>query len=119
MVIHCVKAFKELVAIKKRLKPHIPLIVHGFNQNQTILTDLIKNDFYISIGTKVVYSNSPAAAAVQWIPTERLFLETDDIEMNIMTVYERVAELKGLDLAVLKSNMVDNFNRILTPKILN
>ena len=119
VVIHCVKAFNELVAIKKRLKPHIPLIVHGFNQNQTILTDLIKNDFYISIGAKVVYSNSPAAAAVQWIPTERLFLETDDIEMNIMTVYERVAELKGLDLAVLKSNMVDNFNRILTPKILN
>ncbi len=118
VVIHCVKAFNEIIAIKKRLKPHIPLIIHGFNQNKTILADLIKNDFYISIGEKVVHANSNAAAVVKWIPVERLFLETDDIEMDITTVYEKVAELKAMELAELKSNIVDNFNRILTPNIL-
>lgn len=118
VVIHCVKAFNEIMALKKRLKPHIPLIIHGFNQNPTILVELIKNDFYISIGEKVVHPNSNAAEALNRTPTERLFLETDDIEMDITAVYEKVAELKGMDLAALKGNLVDNFNRILTPKIL-
>ena len=118
IVIHCVKAFNDIIAIKKRLKPQIPLIIHGFNQNQTILAELIKNDFHISIGAKVVHLNSRAAVAVKSMPIERFFLETDDIEMDIITVYEKVAELKGMDLATLKGNLVDNFNRILTPKIL-
>ncbi len=118
VVIHCVKAFYDIIAIKKRLKSQIPLIVHGFNQNQTILTELIKNDFYISIGAKVIHPNSYATEALKWIPTNRLFLETDDIEMDIMTVYERVAELKRIDLAELKGYLFDNFNRILTTKIL-
>lgn len=117
VVIHCVKAFNNIIALKKRLKPQIPLIIHGFNQNQTILAELIKNDFHISIGAKVVHLNSHAVVAVKSIPIERLFLETDDIEMDITTVYEKVAELKGMDLAMLKGNLVDNFNRILTPKI--
>jgi TatD DNase family protein len=114
VVIHCVKAFNEIMAIKKRLKPCIPLIIHGFNQNKTILNDLIKNDFYISCGTLILKKESIAAQALSIIPSNRLFFETDDMDMSIKTVYEKAAEALNVDLANLKKIVFDNFNRILT-----
>ena len=114
VVIHCVKAFNEIIAIKKRLKPRVPLIIHGFNQNRTILYNLIKNDFYISIGTLILKKESNAAQALHIIPLNRLFFETDNMDMSIKTVYEKAAEVMNIDLSDLKKIIFDNFNRILT-----
>lgn len=114
VMIHCVKAFNEIIAIKKRLKPRVPLIIHGFNQNKTILNDLIKNDFYISIGTLILKNESNAAQALQFIPLNRVFLETDNMDMSIKTVYDKAAEVMNIDLKDLKKIIFDNFNRILT-----
>ena len=47
VVIHCVKAYNELILLKKKLKPKVPWVVHGFNQNEQILNALLKNDFFI------------------------------------------------------------------------
>lgn len=114
VVIHCVKAFNEIVSIKKRLKPSIPLIIHGFNQNKTILNDLIKNNFYISIGAAILKKESNAAQALNLIPHNWLFFETDDMDISIKAVYEKAAEMLNMDLADLKKIVFDNFNRILT-----
>ena len=114
VMIHCVKAFNEIIAIKKRLKPRVPLIIHGFNQNRTILYNLIKNDFYISIGTLILKKESNAAQALHIIPLNRLFFETDNVDMSIKAVYEKSAEVLNMDLADLKKIIFDNFNRILT-----
>ena len=114
VVIHCVKAFNEIIAIKKHLNPRVPLIIHGFNQNKTILNDLIKNDFYISIGTPILKKESNAAQALLFIPHNRLFFETDDMDMSIKAVYEKASEVLNMDLKDLKKIIFDNFNRILT-----
>ena len=114
VVIHCVKAFNEIMVIKKRLKPRIPLIIHGFNQNQILLNDLIKNGFYISIGTPILKKESNAVQALNIIPYNRLFFETDDIDISIKAVYEKATEVMNIDLKDLKKIIFDNFNRILT-----
>ncbi len=114
IVIHCVKAFNEIMAIRKRSKPSVPFIIHGFNQNKILLNDLIKNDFYISVGTLIWKKESNAAQALNIIPHNRLFFETDHMDMSIKAVYEKAAEVLNLDLADLKKIIFDNFNRILT-----
>ncbi len=112
VLIHCVKAFYEIIAIKKQLNPPIPFIIHGFNQNQTILTELLKNDFYISIGVKILNDSSNAAQALKKIPLDRLFLETDDIDFDIRTVYEKASQLRGVNVLDLKKQVAENFNRV-------
>ena len=114
VVIHCVKAFNEIIAIKKRLKPRVPLIIHGYNQNKTILINLVMSDFYISFGKAIFKKESNAAQALQFIPLNRVFLETDNMDMSIKTVYEKAAEVLNMDLKDLKKIIFDNFNRILT-----
>lgn len=114
VIIHCVKAYSEVISIKKNLKPRIPLIIHGFNQNEQILKELLKNQFYISIGTNVLMPNSNAFKALKQIPLSQLFLETDDKKEDIRRIYERVAEILNMPLEELKKAILENFSRILT-----
>ena len=115
IIIHCVKAFNEIIALKKRMRLNVPLIIHGFNQNEIILKELIKHNFFISIGTNVLKNNSNAYKAVTQIPINQLFFETDDSDIDIKMVYERAALLLNMPLEELKVQIFNNFNNILTP----
>lgn len=114
VVIHCVKAYSELIALKKKLKPQVPMIVHGFNQNEQILKELLKNGFYISIGSAILRGDSNAAKYVSSIPLDKLFFETDDQRLPVKNVYEQAAKLLNLDLSILKEKIYTNFQNILS-----
>jgi TatD DNase family protein len=123
IIIHCVKAYNELIALKKQKKPRIPMIVHGFNQNATILQQLLKNDFYISIGVEILMvhpekvgrGGSHTELAIRNMPIDHLFLENDDKNVPISAIYAKASKILGLDIETLKRQICDNFNRILTP----
>jgi TatD DNase family protein len=115
IVIHCVKAYNELVLLKKKLKPKVPWVVHGFNQNEQILKEMLKNDFYVSIGTQILRGPSNAAKLLTSIPLDKLFFETDDTLLSIKNVYEKAALLLDIDLDILKGSINQNFINILSP----
>jgi TatD DNase family protein len=119
VVIHCVRAFGEVVAVKKRLKPSVPLIIHGFNKNQNILTELLRNDFFISIGAAIlppkgVYTEgSFFSEMLKKIPLDRLFFETDAAEnVAISEIYDAAATVLGMDITDLKSIIYKNFESL-------
>ena len=60
VIIHCVRAHNEVIALKKLLKSTVPMIIHGFNQKPTILKQLLENGFYISIGAVILRGGNPA-----------------------------------------------------------
>jgi TatD DNase family protein len=91
VIIHCVKAISDLISIKKRLKPKVPMVIHGFNQNKQVLLELIRHQFYISIGSVVLDINSNAFFLLDQIPIEQLFFETDESDLHISKIYEMAA----------------------------
>ena len=110
VIIHCVRAFNEVIALKKKLKPTVPMIVHGFNKNETILKELLKNGFYISIGAAILRGGIFSKSLIQ-MPMERLFFETDDKDMDVQQVYEAYSETANIDLSNLKSMIYENLER--------
>lgn len=90
LVIHCVHAMDELIRLKKEWKPDNPWIIHGFRGKKEQALQLIRQGFYLSFGE--LY-NSEALLAV---PANRLFLETDNSDVDIKTLYQRAAELRGV-----------------------
>jgi Tat protein secretion system quality control protein TatD with DNase activity len=48
------------------------------------------------------------------LPTDRIFLETDGAEVDIRTIYDKVATDLRLPVDELKSIILKNFNRWLT-----
>ena len=90
LIIHCVKAFNELIQLKKGISPRQPWIIHGFRGKLPLALDCIRHGFYLSIGSHFQEN------ALKAIPLDRLFIETDESEESIGSIYQRVAETKGI-----------------------
>lgn len=116
VIIHCVKAYQEVINLYKKLKLTIPFIFHGFNRNRQILDLILKENHYISIGTSVLLSEN-LQNFLKFIPKEKLFLETDNDEFHsIEEVYQSVVKNKGIELADLKIQMIENFKFVFNLK---
>ena len=107
LIIHCVKAWDELIASKKELKPRVPWIIHGFRGNATLAGQLIRQGFYLSFGE---YFN-PGAVREAW--PGRLFAETDDREIDIRTVYRNLSVSLNLRLEQFAGQIAENVRDIL------
>lgn len=111
IVIHCVAAFAELIAIKKRMNLSVPMIVHGFSKNEAVAKSLLDHGFYLSFG-KYLLRNPDLESVFKSIPNDRFFLETDTIEEGIQAVYEVAAQYKNISLETLQNVIQQNFNTI-------
>lgn len=111
VIIHCVGAFQEIIAIKNKLKITVPLIIHGFSKNIDVGNHLVKNGFYLSFG-KYLILNKELELVFNSIPNDRLFLETDTIEQDIRAVYELAAKYKNIEVDEMKAIINANFNTV-------
>ncbi len=80
LIIHCVKAFDRLLALKKELKPQQRWIVHGFRGKPQLAAQLLAAGIDLSLGPAF----NPFTAAI--IPADRLHIETDDTDTPIAEV---------------------------------
>ncbi|MFN0291358.1 TatD family hydrolase [Pedobacter helvus] len=110
LILHCVKAFDELVALKKRLRPAIPMIIHGFNKKHEMAKQLINKGFYLSFGAAVLTSHEVALALEK--TDAPFFLETDEAEVSIVEIYTKVAEIKKISLDKLKDIIFANWKAV-------
>lgn len=111
VVIHCVAAFQELIAIKNDLKITVPMIIHGFSKNEQLAKQLLSNGFYLSFG-KYLLRNPELESVFKSIPDNRFFLETDTIDETIEMVYAVAAGYKGKNAAELQETIRSNFEKV-------
>ncbi len=111
LIIHCVRAFPELLSVYKNMCPSETWIVHGYNNNREILEALLQHGLYVSAGKHIL---DPVSNIRQWIglvPAEQLFLETDDSPVPLEKIYEETARLRGETVETLAKNVWANFRR--------
>ena len=106
MVIHCVKAYNELVQIKKSTHPQQPWIIHGFRGKEALAKECIQHGFYLSFGSNFQED------ALRVVPIEKLFIETDESEMSIEEIYLRIAHARGMELKELTESIKKNVERV-------
>ncbi|PAM92914.1 hydrolase TatD [Flavobacterium sp. IR1] len=111
VVIHCVAAFQEVIALKKEMKISVPMVIHGFSKNSQIANQLLKEGFYISFG-KYLLRNPALKTVFQEMPNDRFFLETDTIEETIEQVYEIAASYKNIEIKELQKIISSNFEAV-------
>ena len=111
IVLHCVAAYDEVIAIKKEMKIDNPMIIHGFSKNDQVAQSLLKNGFYLSFG-KYLLRNPDLEKVFTFAPENQILLETDTIEESIYQVYEKAALIKGISIDELKTIVFTNFSRI-------
>ncbi len=112
LIIHCVRAYTELVAIIGEMKPPVPIIIHGYNKNPEVATFLLKEGMFLSFGPAILNERSPAAMVLKDIPDDVFFLETDDTAIEIAEIYRAAATLRKTDMETLILQLQNNFRKI-------
>ena len=112
LVIHCVRAFSEVLAVKKDLRPRCPWIFHGFEKNAQTARMLTGAGCYLSFGGALLRPRSHAPESLRQTPPDRYFLETDDRDIDIRAVYERAAHIRGEDVKEIRSQAFRNFQNV-------
>lgn len=86
LIIHCVKAWAELLEIKREVSPRMPWIAHGFRGKKELAEQLVRHGFYLSFGD--VFNREAVIAA--W--PRFVLAETDDKTVDIQDVYRQIAD---------------------------
>ena len=93
LIIHCVKAYDELLHAHKSTSPSVPWIIHGFRGKAALTNQLLNAGIYLSFGAL----HNIDSLKVAW-EKRRLLIETDDTNTNIRDVYKKIAN--NLDITV-------------------
>lgn len=72
MILHVVKAYDEILRLKKLWRPSQPWVIHGFRGKPQLARQLLDHGFYLSFGRRY---NADSLALT---PPSRLLRETDD-----------------------------------------
>jgi TatD DNase family protein len=110
MVIHCVKAWNELIVYLKVAK--VPIILHGYSSAKELTRQLLDLGCYFSFGKRVFNSSPRFRESMQIIPPASLFIETDDSGANIQDIYLEVSKIIDIPLQELKIQINNNFNNL-------
>lgn len=111
LILHCVKAFDELIKLKQELHVKVPMIIHGFNKNAELGQQLLAKGFYLSFGKALLNPHSGAAKLVA--TTNHFFLETDDATIEIEEIYAAAANLKKCSVDELKARIFADWEKII------
>ena len=112
IIIHCVRAYSEIIEMRKKTKATMPWVIHGFNSSVETMLQLLRYDMYISLG-EVLYRNEIQAVEIlKNVPLDRLFLETDISGRDIREVYAKAAKLMNCEVEFLCHKIFENYGRL-------
>lgn len=84
LVLHCVRAFNELMALRQEFKPKEEWIIHGYRRKAELAEQLLRAGFSLSFG---YYFDVEALRLAHQVG--RAYMETDDMDCSIEEVYAR------------------------------
>jgi len=118
LLIHCVRAFSELLHIRKSIPHSTPWIIHGFRGSKEIADSLIKEEIYMSFG-KSISDTAPSNRKIQELfrklPDSVILLETDNVDeptLDIRDVYRAASKIRGISISDLQEIIQSNIKRI-------
>lgn len=108
VVVHCVRAYSDLIPFFKQY-PELNYLLHDYNGGVEQTLELMKFSCYFSYGQKLDQLQSKAMKSLSHIPLDRLFLETDDSKIHIIEQYQKLADLKEIEIGVVRNQLYKNY----------
>jgi TatD DNase family protein len=116
LIVHCVKAYNEILNLHKQLQPSQNWLIHGFRANIQIAKQLQQKGIYLSFGKALLKSPKLQETFAQ-IQSEYFFLETDDSTIAIEEIYEKAAQIRNTSLKEIQNQIKQNLCKFFGKKI--
>ena len=126
LIIHCVRAHNELIALLTKHKPEYGGVIHAFSGSYEVAQQYVALGFYLGIGGTITYERAQKTrAAITKIPLEFLVLETDAPDMPLQAkqgqrnspeyiprIAQVLADLRGVEVAAIAAATWSNTLRL-------
>ncbi len=112
LIIHCVRAYNEVMEIHKKMKPKMTWIFHSYNGSIELTKQLATENFLFSFGEVLFLPGTKAIESFRHLPINKIFFETDEYDGEVEHMYRQGATLKNIPEEEFKMAVWDNFNRI-------
>lgn len=113
MVIHCVRAFNELIALRKK-HTATPWVVHGFSGSVQLYRQLLDHGIEFSLGAAILdQRRKKVRETLATSNPESIFLETDDSGADIAEIYCAAACLLNIESSRLQDIIGIHYHNIL------
>lgn len=126
LIVHCVRAHNELIALLKKHRAHHGGVIHAFSGSYEVAQQYTALGFYLGIGGTITYDRAQKTrAAVTKIPLDFLLLETDAPDMPlagkqgarnspeyIPQIAQVLAALRGISLSDVTAATTNNALRL-------
>ena len=106
LIIHCVRAHREVLFHLEEQKVNVPVIFHGFNNNYETAVSVLQKGYYLSFGHTLM--NPSVQSYFAKLPANRILMETDDKEISIESVYSMAASLRSTSLGEWQRQVYQN-----------
>lgn len=110
VVLHCVRRFEPMMRLLAAYRLRA-VIFHGFTGSAEQALQAVRRGYCLSFGERSLLSRR-GTEALRRIPSEALFLETDESEVAIGTIYERAAALREMPVDALREVVWKNYESI-------
>lgn len=110
LIIHCVRAFEEVMEVLQKFNSKVPFIFHGFSKGLELAKSLQDRGAYLSFGKSILKRDDYAWLAN--VNFEKIFFETDSDEIKVEEVYYQFSKLSGLDLDRVRLQIQRNFQKV-------
>ena len=112
IIIHCVRAFSDIIEVLVQTKFKGILIFHDYRGNTIQTEKLNQFNCYYSFGKSIVQPNQKLQNTFLRIPNDQILLETDDSEFSIEKIYICAAKLLNIQPEKLEQVIWSNVERI-------
>ena len=113
LIIHCVKAYNEILSLRKRTKAKQPWILHGFNSSVQMMRQMTEEGVFVSLGASLL-KNKKLQDVCREVPGDMFFLETDESGLDVRDIYKKAAGLRGVPEEELKELVYKSFRKMLS-----
>jgi TatD DNase family protein len=110
LLIHCARAFTEVITLLKKNKNAVPVVFHGFVRSLSQARQLVDQGYYVSFGKDLQQERIQKVVAA--MPLDKIFFESDDLQMPIQSVYEIAASALQIDMELLCLQVEKNATKV-------
>lgn len=89
LILHIVRRWDDIIALKRQLNPQVEWIVHGFRGGAQLARQLVGEGFSLSLGERF----NPAVPAA--VSPDRIYAETDCSDVSISEIRRSIDLCRG------------------------
>ena len=115
LIIHCVRAYDEILLLLKKHQNKVPIIFHGFNKKMDTAQRIIQAGHWLSFGSALQHFRT--REVFEQLPLNHIFLETDDGNLDIRTVYQLAASIRNITEEQLSLQLHQNVKTVFNTEI--